>query len=300
MGSAVSGEFSALSGVVMLNTCDGMRRLYDAWKHYCGPPFSFLLDLPRISRPYSVSYFRGRLERLKRALEEHFQVEITSERLFQAIEAANHTLSLCSRLNELQGRGDPPLRRSDILEILSLGSRVPREAFNRALESMVSDLEASPERTPSGVKVMIAGSPLCGSGLVRLVEELGGEVTEADLCIGGRFRRQIPLTGDALAWLSKAYLGKAPCARMWDSAGRIEHIKGGLFKSGAKGLIYHSLKFCDPYLYEAPAVQSALEGLGVPVLAVEGEYSYKVGGGIRTRVQAFLEMLEANEGRTNQ
>ncbi len=299
LGRAVSGELSSLTGIVMVNTCDGMRRVYDAWRYYHGSGFSFMLDLPRVLGPSALYYFRGRLERLARAVEEFYRVEVTGERLFQAIEEANRTGFLCSRLLELQGRGDPPLRRSDILHIVNSGCGVPRREFNRALGAVVSELEAGSSKPPKGVKVMVSGSPICGDGLVRLLEDSGGEVVAADLCTAGRFRPQIPVAGDPLAVLSEAYLHKAPCARMWDSARRMDYIRGEISRSGARGIIFHSLKFCDPYLYEAPALRTALEGLGVPVLIIEGEWRDDPGGGIRTRIQAFLEMLEGNEGRAD-
>ncbi|MBW2022390.1 MAG: 2-hydroxyacyl-CoA dehydratase, partial [Deltaproteobacteria bacterium] len=51
-------------------------------------------------------------------------------------------------------------------------------------------------------------------------------------------------------------------------------------------------KFCDPYLYEFPYLKAELQRWGIPSLFLEGEYRGRAGGGLRTRVQAFLEMLE--------
>jgi len=48
LGSAIEGEYAGLAGIVLVNTCDGMRRLYDAWRFYSPPPFSFILDPPRL------------------------------------------------------------------------------------------------------------------------------------------------------------------------------------------------------------------------------------------------------------
>jgi benzoyl-CoA reductase/2-hydroxyglutaryl-CoA dehydratase subunit BcrC/BadD/HgdB len=79
---------------------------------------------------------------------------------------------------------------------------------------------------------------------------------------------------------------------MADTGARISLLKDDLRRTGDQGVIYFCLKFCDPYLYEAPAVAEALRHMGVPVLFIEGEYTGRIGGGIRTRVQAFLEMLE--------
>lgn len=294
LGKAIEGGYAFLSGIVMVNTCDGMRRLYDAWQFYGSPPFSFLLDLPRIITPSSVAYFRDRLEALVTEIGRYFDVKVNENELALATEEANVTRSLLRRLLALQGRGHPPLRHGDILDIFAAGWRSPRKAFNQALERLLSKLEAEDEISPKMIKLLLTGSLLDGSRLVRLVEALGAEVVATDICTGGRFPDNVVLSSDPLYALSEAYLKKTPCARMFDTKRRISFLKMAVNRTGAQGLIYFSLKFCDPYLYEAPAIQSAMRKMGIPVLFIEGEYTGRIGGGTRTRVQAFLEMLERN------
>ena len=43
---ALEGAYQ-LDGVVFVNSCDAMRRLYDVFRLYLKPHFSFMLDLPR-------------------------------------------------------------------------------------------------------------------------------------------------------------------------------------------------------------------------------------------------------------
>jgi benzoyl-CoA reductase/2-hydroxyglutaryl-CoA dehydratase subunit BcrC/BadD/HgdB len=294
LGTAIEGGYSFLSGIVMLNTCDGMRRLYDAWHFYCSPSFCFLLDVPRIISSASVAYFRERLQELTEHIEHHFGVKITEDGLAQAIEEANHTRFLLRRLLSLKGKGNPPLREGDIVDILAEGWRNPRGIFNKALERLVGILEAETYTPFKGLRIMLTGSLLDGGSLIRMVEELGGEVVASDLCTGGRTLEEIPLSSDPLQSLSEAYLKKTPCARMYDTRRRVLHIEKEVDRARAQGVLYYALKFCDPYLYEAPAVEKALRHMGVPVLFIEGEYAGRVSGGTRTRVQAFLEMLERN------
>jgi benzoyl-CoA reductase/2-hydroxyglutaryl-CoA dehydratase subunit BcrC/BadD/HgdB len=269
-----------------------MRRLYDAWRFYSPLPFSFLLDLPRLITPASLAYFKEQLKGLIKQLDRHFGVNVTDESLAQATAESNATRDLLTRLLSLQNRGKPPLRHADILDILASGFRNARKMFNAALDTLVCSLEKT-EAQPSGaLKVMVSGSVLDNSALIRTVEELGGEVVASDLCVGGRLLDRVTPSSDPLTDLSEAYLKKRPCARMADTAGRVSLLKEDVRGSGALGMIYFCLKFCDTYLYEAPAVVDALNRMDVPVLFIEGEYVGKISGGLRTRVQAFLEMLE--------
>ncbi len=295
LGTAIQGGYSFLSGIIMLNTCDGMRRLHDAWKFYCPQSFSMLLDVPRTITPASVAYFRERLWDLVERVGQHFGVRISEDGLTTAVKEANYTRSLMHRLLSVRGRGYPSLGYGDIVDILAERWRNPRKVFNEALKRYTEQLEATPRTTTDGFRVMLTGSLVDGSSLIRIVEELGGEVVGFDLCTGGRFVEEVSLTSDPLKSLSEAYLMKTPCARMYDTGRRISHIRDEVDRTGAHGVIYYSLKFCDPYLYEAPAVREALGRMGIPVLFIEGEYTGRVSGGVRTRVQAFLEMLERNE-----
>lgn len=292
LGKALEGGYSFLSGIIMLNSCDGMRRLYDAWRFYCYPPFSYLLDIPRIVTPSAITFFRDELRDLINQIEDHFRIKISEDGLGNAIEEANTTRSYLKHLFTLQGRGDPPLMQSNILEIVSEGWKNPRKVFNKSLKLFIERLETYPPNNLEGPKVMVTGSLMEGSALIRLVEELGGQVVSSELCVGNRITGRIVLDSDPLGSLSKAYLEKTSCARMYDTERRIRYLIQELKRTQAQGLIYFSLKFCDPYLYEAPAIEETLRKMGMPMLFIEGEYTGKMSGGIRTRVQAFLEVLE--------
>ncbi len=295
LGAALEGAYASLEGLVILNTCDGMRRLYDAWKHYCPPSFTFFLDLPRNITPRSLSYFRDTLENFKKTVEGHFHIRITRSDLVQALEESNEIRALFRRLLILKGRGDPPLSQGDILDVFFQGWRLPKRRFREALREMVDQLEKEPPRPSQGPKVVVTGSFLEGRAVIDLVEELGGDVAGSDLCTGGRLIQEVSPSSDPLAALSEAYLTRPPCARMQDMERRISFIMGEVQEKGARGVIFHALKFCDPYLYEAPALGEALRQIGIPFLFIEGDYRGRVSGGARTRVQAFLEMLEGYE-----
>ncbi|MGQ9776585.1 MAG: 2-hydroxyacyl-CoA dehydratase subunit D [Thermodesulfobacteriota bacterium] len=292
---ALSGGYSFLNGIIILNTCDGMRRLFDAWRFYCNPPFSYFIDLPRVVTPSSIAFFGEELRNLINQLNLHFDRKFQEEKLLVAIERSNRTRTLINELFASQGRGDPPLRHGDILEIISERWEVDRKLFNQALECFLNKLGDNRYDYPKHPRLMVTGSLLEGSTLINLIEELGGEVVMSDLCTAQRDLMNICLGSDLLISLSKAYLEKPPCARMYDTEQRIKSLKKRLVESKAQGLIYFSLKFCDPYLYELPAVEDAVKGIGVHFLHIEGEYREKLSGNIRTRIQAFIEVLKENE-----
>jgi len=63
------------------------------------------------------------------------------------------------------------------------------------------------------------------------------------------------------------------------------------------GVIGQIVHYCVPHAMEQPALRMLLREAGVPVLELEVEYGAMGTGQIRTRVQAFIEMLERRRQR---
>ncbi|HNT89341.1 MAG TPA: 2-hydroxyacyl-CoA dehydratase family protein, partial [Candidatus Hydrogenedentes bacterium] len=61
----------------------------------------------------------------------------------------------------------------------------------------------------------------------------------------------------------------------------------------ADGVVFLLTKFCDPWFFDYPHVNQALEDAGIPTLLVEVEQHLPVPEQFRTRIQAFFEMLAA-------
>jgi len=57
------------------------------------------------------------------------------------------------------------------------------------------------------------------------------------------------------------------------------------------GLILYVYRYCDPFGFEVPARKAYLDFLKIPVLYLEDDYSGATLGRLRTRIQAFFEMI---------
>ena len=59
------------------------------------------------------------------------------------------------------------------------------------------------------------------------------------------------------------------------------------------GIIDVNLKFCSLYDVEGYSVEKALQEAGIPVLGIETDYVDSDAQQLRTRISAFIEMLNA-------
>ncbi|MCG0278807.1 MAG: 2-hydroxyacyl-CoA dehydratase family protein, partial [Thermanaeromonas sp.] len=82
------------------------------------------------------------------------------------------------------------------------------------------------------------------------------------------------------------------CACFTPNFNRVENILNLAQEWQADGVIYYTLQFCQTYALEARRVEKALKERGIPVLTLESDYSEEDVGQLKTRIEAFLEMLK--------
>ena len=82
------------------------------------------------------------------------------------------------------------------------------------------------------------------------------------------------------------------CACFTPNPERLEHIVEMARDLMVDGVIHYGLSFCQPYAIESFKVGHALGDAKIPMLALETDYSMEDLEQLKTRVEAFLEMLD--------
>lgn len=264
-----------------VNSCDGMRRLYDAWKNNFPGDYVYLMDLPRNPGAWGERLLAGEFRHLVRNLEETWGAIITPEGLRAAGRAREER-----RLSYLE-TADGMCGESRLRLAMEVHAAPPGGL----------DLSGVGGRDgPSGIPILLTGNLLNPAGVVSSLDRAGARVVWIDLCNGDRsFSSSTLAEGEGLdqllVSLARAYLGRHPCARMSDSGRRHDLLVETTRAAGARGVVYASLKFCDSYLYDYPRVQERLKREGIPLLRLESDYADGHVGQLLTRVEAFLEMI---------
>ncbi len=73
---------------------------------------------------------------------------------------------------------------------------------------------------------------------------------------------------------------------------RLEHLLRLIGTSGAKGVIFYDVKFCEPELFDLPQLRQGLREAGIPSLTVEVDINDELTQSVLTRLAAFLEMIQ--------
>ncbi|MEK7826534.1 MAG: 2-hydroxyacyl-CoA dehydratase family protein, partial [Thermodesulfobacteriota bacterium] len=72
---------------------------------------------------------------------------------------------------------------------------------------------------------------------------------------------------------------------------RADHLVRLVRVKQAQGVIFFLLKFCDPHAFDYPYLKEALDRAGVPSMLLEVEDRLPADGQLRTRFEAFVEMI---------
>ena len=152
---------------------------------------------------------------------------------------------------------------------------------------------------PAGTKrIMLTGTPLAIPNwkLHNIVETSGAAIVCEEMCTGTRYFENLvdeskTTLEDQYMALAERYM-KINCACFTPNEGRIDDILRLAKEYKVDGIIDVNLKFCNLYDTEGYSVEKAIKEAGIPVLGIETDYTDSDAGQLRTRISAFIEMLD--------
>lgn len=150
----------------------------------------------------------------------------------------------------------------------------------------------APEKT-HGPHISVLGARM-GKELFEMVQNAMPFPVENETCVHNRSVGEVLPPEDAdfdalMEWYAAELLGQIPCMRMMDNTGRKR-----LFNDpDLKGIIYHTVKFCDFYSFEYAQVKQSVT---VPLLKIESDYTLQSSGQLLTRLEAFAESMDPGQG----
>ncbi|MFO8102031.1 MAG: 2-hydroxyacyl-CoA dehydratase family protein [Dehalococcoidia bacterium] len=292
---AMRGEFEILDGLIVPNSCDHVRRIYDNWiRQIDKPSFVRMFNLTKQATDHAVEWYRDEVLFIKNDLEENFGVKITADDLKEAIKIHNETRRLLRQLYDLRKLDNPPITGEQALAAVVASTAIPREKYNSMLKELLEELKSAEGIKDYKFRLMIAGGILDDPEYMNIVEDHGGLVVTDYLCFGTRlFLVDIDEEGDPIEAIARYQVQQRPtCPRTYGDQPRRAQFMRDLIKDfKVDGVVGERLLFCDSWLMEHYMNKQDLKELGVPFLQLDREYILAGKGQLRTRMQAFLEMI---------
>jgi benzoyl-CoA reductase/2-hydroxyglutaryl-CoA dehydratase subunit BcrC/BadD/HgdB len=260
------------------------------------------MDLPQMKREKDITAWAEEIKLLLKKVEEVTGNQITPEALSDNIKLINRKRDALKRLYNARKNSPVPISGRDALLISQIAFYDDPERFASKTNELCDELE---KRVADGKgvfpadapRIMITGTPMAIPNwkLHHIVETCGAPVVVEETCTGVRyFENQVDDTGTTLEQqieaLAERYM-KVNCACFTPNQGRVDDILRLVKEYKVDGVIDCNLQFCGLYSTESYLVQQALKDADIPVMHLETDYSEQDSEQIRTRVQAFLEIL---------
>ncbi|MFO7710120.1 MAG: 2-hydroxyacyl-CoA dehydratase family protein [Desulfobacterales bacterium] len=291
---ALSGRLDFLDGAVFPHTCDSIQRLSDIWRLNAGFDFHIDIVLPvKLDTGSAAEYMAAVLQRFRADLERGVGVAISDPMVQAAIRTCNRVRRSLARLYAVRRDCPQAISGSDLHAVLKAALVMDRAELAGALEALIAALPAAPPGRPSGKRLVLSGGLCSMPDIYPVVEASGGRVVWDDFCTGSRyFEGEVDETQPPIRALTERYRTRVVCPAKHagiDSRGR--YLLEKVAEHRADGVIFLLLKFCDPHAFDYPYMKAMLDQAGIPSLLFEIEDQVSSEGQLRTRCEAFMEML---------
>jgi len=308
MDLGLKGKYDFLDGVVMAHGCEVGEKTAHIWRTYLNPPYAHFIDTPHTTHAAAQKQHKELLRDFKQTLESFSGKELTVERLREAVEVHNQQRALVRELYELR-KADPPLTTgAETLQVMVALASLPVMEGNELLRQVITEVKQrqdGPVKKPA--RLLVWGSIIDNTAIIDLIESIGANVVMDDTSLGSRaYFSPVELTDDPLDGLACRYLVELKSPRtfretvlnetnrkdyMTDLENRFGYLKDYAEEWKVNGVVLEALRYCDIHGYEVPGLRDYLDSVGLPSIYLEHDYSQAALAQLRTRVQAFLEVI---------
>jgi benzoyl-CoA reductase/2-hydroxyglutaryl-CoA dehydratase subunit BcrC/BadD/HgdB len=285
--------------VVGETTCDGKKKAYEILNDY---KETYVMEIPQMKTERDRTLWRGEVIQFKEKVEELTDRKITVENLREGIKVTNGKRRALQRLSKLRKATPSPISGLDALLVNQIAFYDNPLRFTKSINDLCDELEHRVKNkmgvTKNGApRILISGSPMAVPNwkVPFIIETSGAVVVAEESCVGERNTRDlVDEKGKTLDEMINAIVDryfKIDCACFTPNEERPNHVLELAKDFRVNGVVHYSIQFCTPYTMEAYKVERAFQETGIPFLKIETDYGMEDVGQLKTRVEAFLEMV---------
>lgn len=271
----------------LINTREIYRRLFNK------PTIELSIPITRTEKARR-QYLTSVVDKLMLQLTEIAGRPITVESLKSASDLYGRSRQLQRELYSLRRLKPGIIKNHDFYAVIKSGFFLPAEEYNRMMEALLEQLR--PLEPPAGdrPKLLLSGMVFDPIAIYRIFDEAGADIVDDDFANGWRSAVKPPLQiDDPAAGIADYLFGHCPCCCIYNPDNdRHKYLNDKVVASGADGVIFWYIKFCEPDAFDRPQLAASLKDQGVPVTTLDLELSMTNTEAVETRIAAFCEILE--------
>ena len=284
-----------ISTVIVPTACDWKMKLGEILEEYY--PVK-ILNLPhQKEEEHFKQLWFTELKEVIKYLEKISGVRLNKKRLKESIMFLKKAQVIFRKIHDL--RKNRLIYGSDILLIASTFFFADINSWIKNSEEFLKEVETKKidKKYP---KVLLTGSPVVFPNikLPYLIESSGGIVVADEFCTTRILYDPVVIDEyskkDLFEAVAEKYLLPSTCPCFTPNEERGRKILQLCEDFSVDGVVYHVFKGCFIYDMELYRIEKKLKERGIPIIRIETDYSSEDIEQIRTRVEAFLEMISVN------
>lgn len=277
-----------IDGIIVSDYCTANLLVTESiTKNFNITPIEFFI--PHFNGVPQINYFEEQLKSLASDICKITKCEINNTDFIKFIKKYNKFRDWLSHLYEFDLSGSEQLKI--VQKALLFG---PDYIQMNLIDSLKKrDISSLPK------KVIFSGcANFIGDNIIDMIEEMGGNVVYNNTWIGNIVEfGQIPINGDSESpykmisklLISNNYTPRNVLDFNEKHAAKLAEIAE---KTGTRAIVNHIIKFCDEIGYDREDIRKKLMSKQLQVLNLEKDYSREMKGQIKTRIEAFLEIID--------
>ncbi|MGN0427669.1 MAG: 2-hydroxyacyl-CoA dehydratase [Agathobacter sp.] len=297
-------ETKAMDKLYTFYSCACMKNVVEAIGNKYVP--TGIYNVPRRRKEEDApAFLAAEIEAFKKDLEKLTNETISEEAIRESIRKYNKAKRQILEIAEYRKGEYPIVSSHDFQEIISGYYSLPIDTLLEELQKIRTQLKAAKrENGTKKIRLMLSGGVIADGDhkITHILEkELGAAIVVEDNCTGIKpidFQIAEDQT-DVYTNLANAYLGKAPCARMFGIQDMVEYSVNLAKEYQVDGVVFYYLKFCTCYSMVEKVYTEAFREAGIPFIILSGDYSVGDEGQFKTRLEAFTEMIAEGKDSKN-
>src|SRR5574341_1868405 len=284
-----NGGADVVDLIVVPHTCDSLQGLGSVLIDFAHPKQPVIpLYLPRGRRESDLRFLADEFRSLYRRLAD-ITSDCPSERgLMEAIQREEEADALLDDLHRC--RQTVPLTQIEFYRLVRAREYLPAEIFSDLARATLAQVTEAAQA--NGAPILLSGLVPEPMALFEAMDRMGGIVVADDLACCGRRLYPAGKSEDPFRRMAESLLAAPPDATRGDPIqDRLAHLLRLARTSGAKGVVFYDVKFCEPELFYLPALRKGLQQASLPSVSIEVDLNDPLSQQVLTRLEAFLEMI---------
>jgi benzoyl-CoA reductase subunit C len=292
---ALEGKLGFLDAVVFPNLCDTVQGMADIWGVCLKTIPAAGLYIPvNMQGAHAVEFLEAELQRFAERLADLLGTKIEGDRLEEAIAAWREKRRIVRSFYEKTGTAPGMIPAAEKYALLQASDLMSGEEIEEISGVLLGQKRAG--TAGEGVRVFLVGSSMPFPSFFKLLDELSIGVADDYICMGRAFwgfEEGPERTGGESPYgaIARGLLSRTEGATKFRANGGAGRLLERIVRSGLRDVLWVTQKFCEPWTWQLAVAGPELEKSGCRVFHVEMAGVEGEEGALRTRLEAFAEML---------